>query len=1106
MGGAGVQTISVVVVDSLSNLEMKKMVYNGNDFSKTYVKLENNSLLTVIRNVSNGEINYGVREVFVVVDCFEKNLEIFANTDLAEGNILIVPTYKEQITNLNYNSAKYSNLIDTSREEFSTWIFKFEFKYEGYASYNVNFKFKANGYEYLEELAVNVEFKSASNMIEVKNVNDSSSNDSDTFNIYDSYVGTYGTRFIISTNTSDEFSKAILALKFSDDALNNFIVFDAVGNQKTADANGVYYFTSGENFYIRSITGSARVEPYIVFAQVSYTFENVEFSTEKTIYFNSINSPDDFVFKTEEDVELDYYNFDLNNSGKIVSGIKETELYIARNTLTLFLEGKIGGVSTGELADFVILNTSGILNVVKGENGEIVITALATGVGSFRVQLGNGVYKDFNFNVINSVSDINAFFPQENQNSNIFAVLENYENIGIIYDQYVLFKNLSKIPLILDYTGVLTGVIIDENENFAYQDGAIKAKREFEKQELIVKVSFNYIDENGEIAEKEIEIQKILLTSMTKIESFNISTNKGNNNFELYDFSSVGFYFNDLATAYIYLNVLPQSIASDVFTNVVWGTNVPNSSQNVDANTGIVTITNDVFTFKFYQTGENAGMGVIVCNVTNPNLYDENGNLTLGKVVISASFSVGEGEDIGTYYKTVQFNVKRATTVEVIDSSLTSIDLDPYDSQANLVVNSFPINSTNKKLIYVFIPSTPWLGEDAIILTKTNDGVNIKLNPLYNYGGKGILRIIAKDSYTSASTFKTYLDIPVNIADGTEDFPYIINNSMDVQKMIDTEFKHYYIVNGEIDSSNVGWESGEYVLTGTIIGKNNAKFVNYNINSVSFNDQDKEYYAGLFKEINGVIKNIAFENITFNIDLTGSTQKTNLYFGYIGAIAGKNRGTIENVSLVIGKQQAYKVVSSINVKESYKLNFGGMFGINEGTILTKITSNSINNKLVEFKTEVLIKDSTEESKITSHQIFVGGVAGQNLSGIIKREMENGIVEFNNGFATSIVDFNIETKNSDISTQGFGGIVGNNEYVGGGIVNNPGIYNVSAYGKIFANLSNNVGGIAGNNGLKIEGALSQVQVVGNENVGGAVGFNSGELSSIYVENIERGNRK
>ncbi len=1074
-GSASVQTISVVVVENLSSLSLNKMVYEktGAGYQKTYQSLENGGILTVIRNVSNGDINYGVREVFVVVDCFEEKLSISASTNLEGANVLIVPTAIEQITQENYRDSQYSSLVDISREEFSTWVFKFEIKYEGYSSYQITFNFQAEGYQYSESLSVNAEFRSASNVVEL--IRAGSEEQEDVYTIYDSYVGQSGTRFVISTNQSDEFSRANLSLIFGSDSVSNFVLYDMVGNIKQND-NGEYSFSSGENFFVRAVTGSARTEPYVITARISYTFENVDFVVEREISLLSVNAPNDIMLSDGRD-SLESYNFDLNTSGQIVSGINQTENYSQRNTLTLYVSGLVGAALIGDITDFAITNTSGILQATK-EGNTIVLTALSTGSGEITVTIGNGVSKVFRFNIVSSVGEASAFIPSSDQNQNIIALLTNYENAGIVYDQYAIVKNSSSIPLILDYVGNIDSIsVVSADGNTTYLNGLLTFVSTFDKQEISVSITFDYIGSNGEIEERTVLIQRILFTSIIEVEAFDLSTDKGSNTFNLYDYSTVGYYSSSLATAYVTLNILPSEIQLDILQNVQWETNIEGAS--VVREDDQIRIVSSAFEFTFYLSGANAGTGVFVCNVTDESLYDQNGNFVPGRIILSASYSrAGEGDDeAGVFFQTLQIGVRRARRVEVIDASQSSINLDPYTSSVKINVEAFPINATNLRLNYVFIPNSGTISADTVEITYSDNEATITLKK-FDVAGNATLRIIAYDSYTTAGSFTTYLDIPINIANGSEQNPYVISTASDIHKMIDTNFAYYYKVVGTIDVSSIDWAYGQYVLTGAITSDNGATLSGFEIDS--FTQEGNSYYSGIFKEISGMIENVSFET-RINLDFTGSSQETDQSSGYIGALAAINKGTIKNCYVKIDGGE-------IKGKGSLYFYFGGLVGQNNGTIITEITSDSTFTNLVSYENKLTFDLDTN----STFSLYIGGAVGENTNrGSIERTIESGLVEFNNGFTTVDVNLEISITNSTNSTVAVGGIVG---------YNSGNVLNVSAIGTLSASTSNNVGGIVGNNSGTLSGGKTQVYVLGSENVGGAVGHNSGDISFVKVENI------
>ena len=1053
VGTEALETISVVVVDSLESMGLKKTIYDNSGI-ESYVEL--GETLTVIQNVTSKEgVSYGVRKVYVTLDCDEKDLEISAKafSKGQEIGIYIIPTDLEQITQNNFSTSKFKNLVDTSREQFSTYVFEFEFKYEGYSEYDVKFTFKVGEYEYSESLKTTVEFKTASSLIELKKLGETK--ESEEFLIYDYYSGIYGTGLTISIGRSDLFSQSTISLEFEDADLGKFILMTRTGTQKQT-----LTFSSGETFYVKANLG-VTPKTYNVKAKISFTFEGVDFVTEKTYNFNVQNSPTNV--KLISGIEsINNYNFDLNTSGKVLG----QEVYNSRKTLELEVCGFAGSASLGALSDFTVISSSGILQVIK-DGEKIKLTAIDTGFGSFEVVLGNGVKITFNYNVIQSVSNAEISFPEVSQNSSLTAVLSNYVYNEKTYDQYAIVKTNSAVPLLISASGDFTyklkidGTVIETPTN-----GKLIFENEFLKKELTVEITFNKVNESGEIVSvTENANGMILMSAITEISSLSISTSKGSTNFSLYDYTSVGYFSKNLATANIYLNVVPTSIKQDIFDAVVWTTNVGELAKVENVNSDVYTC--DIFTFEFFKKGENAGMGIITCKVNDGNLFDDDGNLRLGRVTLSASVSRTKDVENSSVYKNINFNVKQANKVDVISVNKTQINLDPYSNNDQVLVSIFPLEATNKNWNYVFIPATEGIDESDISITKIETGLKIELKN-NDVAGKGTLRLIALDSYSTVSDYSTFVDISVNINDGSEAYPYYIKTADDIEKLVNTNFEKYYIVSGNFDLSDYDWST--VTLSGTIKSED-GKSATFTKQFESYSNTTNEVYIGLFKEITGRISGIKLD-VLFNLDFSENTGKTI----YIGGFAGNNRGTIENVSVEI------KNGSSISVGNN-TLYFGGVVGVNEGTILNNITASS--------KLTMLVSGKFEIGCISDSKIFVGGAVGQN-NGTIKRTIEAGLVEFNNSFATANVNMTISCDS--VNTQScVGGIVGSSTNL---------LSNLESVGTITASNFDNVGGVVGNNSGTIENCLSQAVVVGHDNVGGAVGTNSGTISGMIVESLEK----
>lgn len=236
-------------------------------------------------------------------------------------------------------------------------------------------------------------------------------------------------------------------------------------------------------------------------------------------------------------------------------------------------------------------------------------------------------------------------------------------------------------------------------------------------------------------------------------------------------------------------------------------------------------------------------------------------------------------------------------------------------------------------------------------------------------------------------------------------------------------------------------------FTGKFNGRGNT-IVGMNVDNKS---------AGLFSVIgdNGEVSNL---NI-YSSHFTGGT---------VGAVAGINKGTIDNVMTFGNRVNSNSTVNAdaiAGIPDGHHgglSSAGGITGINNGTISNAATNDAV--------------ATSKKDEGTKHS-FAGGIAGVNTA-VLGRDA----AKIDNSVA-----------NSDItSTEGahaLGGIVGSNSgnavldtVRSLGIVN--GTYSVGNNNVI----SDNIGGIAGINegGAQITKAYNVAHVSGGSNVGGIVG--------------------
>lgn len=230
----------------------------------------------------------------------------------------------------------------------------------------------------------------------------------------------------------------------------------------------------------------------------------------------------------------------------------------------------------------------------------------------------------------------------------------------------------------------------------------------------------------------------------------------------------------------------------------------------------------------------------------------------------------------------------------------------------------------------------------------------------------------------------------------------------------------------------------------------------------------------------GVFGTIGKEGIVKNLKVYSSTFK-----GYdnVGAIAGTNNGTIDNVTTLGNTVEALGSVNSVSldgtpVNSPNRVNVGaagGVVGTNIGTVNNAISRDSV----------IAGEDKNFSGALTT----AGGIAG-----------------INNGLVSNSQSHSAVTASED-STYSLGGIVGVNTAKDDTTDNEitAGLDNVNAYGVtsgIYSEAGNtayatssNIGGIAGVNSGTLHDAYNESIVKGKDNVGGIAGTNSGNISLI-----------
>ena len=238
--------------------------------------------------------------------------------------------------------------------------------------------------------------------------------------------------------------------------------------------------------------------------------------------------------------------------------------------------------------------------------------------------------------------------------------------------------------------------------------------------------------------------------------------------------------------------------------------------------------------------------------------------------------------------------------------------------------------------------------------------------------------------------------------------------------------------------------SGDKAFTGKFDGRGN-RIIGLNV------DNTNSSASHTSTDNVGVFGTIGQEGIVKNLKVYSSTFK-----GYdnVGAIAGTNNGTIDNVTTLGNTVEALGNANSVNVGAA-----GGVVGTNTGTVNNATSRDS-----------VIAGEDTNSGGATT----AGGIAGINTGLVSNSQSHSAVI----------------ASGSKDNTYSLGGIVGVNTASG------EGLDNVNAYGVTGSSiLVDNTGGIAGINKGTLHDAYNESIVKGSSNVGGITGTNSGNISLI-----------
>lgn len=452
----------------------------------------------------------------------------------------------------------------------------------------------------------------------------------------------------------------------------------------------------------------------------------------------------------------------------------------------------------------------------------------------------------------------------------------------------------------------------------------------------------------------------------------------------------------------------------------------------------------------------------------NHNFYDNKLSLN---VVIKISDLAGSDE---YYMLPLKVNLQKQIQVDGITilNEFGFVYIDNVSQINQIKAKAFSnsgLEVTNGDIVYKYNESEMSINEQGVIVPKTSGVFKVTL--------------CAKSSrYSASEDYNTKEEIVVVVADGSENYPYILKNNTTF-----VENKFYTLSQSVEVSSQINVKIGgidgkfAYAKYSTLVGKD----VNYSIVYTG-----RESIFG--EELNSQLKNLNFaikEN-TFNL---------NEDFGFI---AKENKSLVKNVTLNFETLYLYS---------NNSINIGLFFAINSGEILEPIVSGNvvINGNLSTFGGLIALNNAVVKSNYSfldnknHNKIFLTiNVNSENLDAVV-----GGLVAINGSEGEiSNIYANIDIK---ANSKTLGGIVGEINS------SNKNFENIYFTGSLISTNDNSiVGGIASTVNNPNNFSLNIVEFVYNgQNValkGNTVGglfakTNGGKIEFSYVNSfVEREN--
>lgn len=698
----------------------------------------------------------------------------------------------------------------------------------------------------------------------------------------------------------------------------------------------------------------------------------------------------------------------------------------------------------GEMLFTPIDNATEIAEIGQIENNnvltlDLLIKGKKEGVAKYIISLPNGYQTTITINVVKLYnSNMDLSFKLKEANPNV-ASISTDENGNLT--EIIVRKSQDRIYFTTEINASEGTYNFVENVNETINRHFILADTTFENNTGVIQFWTKYI-EDFKLKDNQEMIEHIFkVKCFESLKSLVLQTE----NDTVYEQSSLGYFEvqQEYHKGKLSIKDLDKDKFEEIKDNLTWTFTKSYLTNNIDTskNGNIITITDygtfdtDTLTFTYSTTSSNISNEIYI--YVEYIEYDKT----------YSSFIVLK---LRTFVKANEITLK---------NYIPKINLDIINSSETLYLNIGPDNATDKRFIYEYEKIS---GDYSVSFEVADDYSYIKASYNGGSGSKGILRLIPISQYISEEEYVYSIEIEIEVADGTREFPILLKNASDFINAFSSSIgltKHYQIKE-EIDFSGVNVPMfGE--LKGSIVGTTErAKLSGIKITN------SREGYAGIFSKISKLeIAGTEVPSIE-NLKLEGSFNFNNAENVNIGFICGINEGTLKNVSLTL-------LESRINITAEKNIYIGGLCAENKGNITLVVDNNTNETTLVNIPEG----QSLTIYETANNYVYVGGAVGNN-SGSITFARNDGKTLVSNKFGYSAW-VNIKSNTNVAGLVGFNSGLVQGHLVGGKIT----------YFEEYSTLSYKAGLIVTNDGDKntciVENNISRVFIRSNSYLSGLI---------------------